>query len=204
MSTLSTLLTVAAVHWLGMVSPGPNVLLVAQTAMARSRAAALAAALGVATGALLLASAAALGLGLVIEAADWLLPALQVAGGVYLVYLGVRIWRGAGDPPPRSDEGPGRGHYYARGVLTNLSNPKSAVFFASILTAVLSDATATWVRVAAVGVIVVDAAIWHCLLAVAFARPGVTRWYGGRKLLIDRLVGAGLIALGARLATVWL
>ncbi|MBA3264573.1 MAG: LysE family transporter [Thermoleophilaceae bacterium] len=207
MSPLSTLLTVAAVHWLAMVSPGPNVLLVAQTAMARSRGSALAAALGVATGAGLLATAAALGLGLAIDELAWLRQALQVAGGAYVAYLGLQIWRGARDPP-RPEAGAsndaGRARYYARGLLTNLSNPKAAVFFASVLTAALDKAVSTWVRLAAVGVIVVDAVAWHCLLALLFGRPGVTRWYGRRKPLIDHIVGAGLVLLGARLATLGL
>jgi len=204
MSTPSTLLTVAAVHWLGMASPGPNVLLVTQTAMARSRGAAVAAALGVATGALVLSSAAALGLGIALRGSEPVLHGLQAAGGAYLVYLGARIWREAREPLRAAGDAAGHGRYYVRGLLTNLSNPKAAVFFASILTAVLSDAGSAWVRAAAVTVIVVDAVVWHCLLAVTFARRGVRGWYAGHKPAIDRVAGAGLILLGARLATVWL
>jgi RhtB (resistance to homoserine/threonine) family protein len=204
MSTLSTLLTVASVHWLGMASPGPNVLLVAQTAMARSRAGAIAAALGVATGALILSSLAALGLGVAIQGSDALLHALQTAGGAYLVYLGVRIWREARETLSPAPDAAGHGRYFARGLLTNLSNPKAAVFYASILTAVLSDTDSEWVRAAAVGVIVIDAVVWHCFLAVTFARSGVRGWYGRRKGAIDHVVGAALVVLGAWLATIWL
>jgi RhtB (resistance to homoserine/threonine) family protein len=204
MSTLWTLLTVASVHWLGMASPGPNVLLVAQTAMARSRGRALAAALGVATGALVLSSLAALGLAVAIRGSDTLLHALQTAGGAYLVYLGSRVWREARESLQQAPVGAGHGRYFARGLLTNLSNPKAIVFYASVLTAVLADTDSEWVRVAAVGVIVVDAVVWHCFLAVTFTRPGVRGWYGRRKGAIDRVVGAGLALLGAWLATIWL
>jgi threonine efflux protein len=203
MSPLSTLLTVAAIHWVAMVSPGPNVLLVAQTAMARSRRSALAVAVGVACGAGVLATGAAVGLALVIEQVGWLRHAIQIAGGAYLVYLGFVTWRGAADPPSRPQRGGGAGDSVRddllRGLLTNLTNPKAAVFFGSILAPTLDEAVSDWVRLAAVGVIVVDALCWHCLLALAFARPGVRRLYGRAKLVVDRVVGAALALFGARL-----
>jgi threonine efflux protein len=201
---MSTLLTVAAIHWVAMVSPGPNVLLVAQTAMARSRRAALAAAAGVASGAALLATGAAVGLGVVTREVAWLGDALQLAGGAYLVVLGALTWRQAREAPPSPQAdcaGPDDAwRFYRRGLLTNLSNPKAAVFFASILTAALGTTVPDWVRVAAVAVIAVDALLWHCLLALAFGRPGVRRGYGRAKPVVDRLVGAGLGLLGVRLA----
>jgi threonine efflux protein len=204
MSPLSTLVTVAAIHWAAMASPGPNVLLVTQTAMARSRRSALAVAVGVASGAAVLATAAAIGLTVVIEQATWARHALQVAGGAYLVFLGVQTWRSAHEPPPppdpaQRDDDPTR--YYLRGLLTNLTNPKAAVFFGSVLAPTLDQAVSEWVRIAAVAIIVVDALLWHCLLAVLFARPGVRNLYARAKVVVDRLVGAALALLGLRLAS---
>jgi threonine efflux protein len=204
MSPLSTLLTVAAIHWAAMASPGPNVLLVSQTAMARSRRSALAVAVGVASGAAVLATAAAVGLTVLIEEAGWARDALQLAGGAYLVFLGVQTWRGAHEPPPRpdaagDDENPWG--FYVRGLLTNLTNPKAAVFFGSVLAPTLDQAVSDWVRTAAVALIVVDALLWHCLLAVLFARPAVRRGYARAKTVVDRVVGAALALLGVRLAS---
>ena len=204
MSALSTLLTVAAIHWAAMASPGPNVLLVTQTAMARSRRSALAVAVGVASGAAVLATAAAGGLTVVIEQGTWARHALQLAGGAYLLFLGVQTWRGAREPPPRPeaagrDESPRR--FYLRGLLTNLTNPKAAVFFGSVLAPTLGHAVSGWVRAAAVAIIVVDALLWHCLLALLFARPGVRELYARAKTVVDRLVGAALALLGLRLAS---
>ena len=202
MSPTATLLYVAGVHWVAMVSPGPNVLLVAQTAMSRSRRAALAVAAGVATGAVTLATAAALGLGLLVAQAPWLRTVIQLAGGAYLVYLGVRTWRSAREPlTPPGDEAPdepGRRHF-RRGLLTNLTNPKAAIFFGSILAPTLDVGTSGWVAFAAIGLIAFDALVWHGLLAVLFARPRVQRGYGRAKAMVDRLVGGALSLLGVRL-----
>jgi RhtB (resistance to homoserine/threonine) family protein len=203
MSPTATLLTVAAVHWVAMASPGPNVLLVAQTAMSRGRREALAAAAGVASGALLLSGAAALGLGLLVEGAAPLRTAIQLAGAAYLVYLGVQIWRSAGRPLVVAPAGPRRASLardFRRGLLTNLTNPKALVFFGSVLAPTLDVGESGWVGIAAVVVIAVDALIWHSLLAVAFARPGVQRGYGRAKTTIDRAVGGLLALIGVRLA----
>lgn len=205
MSALSLLASVAVIHLVAMASPGPNVLLVTQTAMSRSRRSALMVACGVSTGSLILSTGAAVGLSLVFEGAAWVRHGIQVAGGAYLVYLGVRTWLAADEPPPPPEpleqlEGESAWRFYSRGLLTNLTNPKAAVFFGTILAPVLDRADADWVVVAAIVLIVFDALWWHCLLAVLFGRPPVRLWYGRSKRLIDRLVGGLLALLGLRLA----
>ena len=200
MSPTATLLYVAAVHWAAMASPGPNVLLVARTAMADSRRAALSAAAGVTCGAVLLATAAAFGLGLLVEQLGWLRTTVQLAGGLYVIFLGVQTWRSAREPLRVGGTGDRSAAHFRRGLLTNLSNPKAAVFFGSILAPTLDVGVSGWVALAAIGVIAVDALVWHCLLAVLFARPGVRRWYARAKSAIDRVVGAALALLGTRLA----
>ncbi len=205
MSTAALLLSVATIHLVAMASPGPNVLVVTQTAMSRSQRDALAVALGVAAGSLLLSSAAAAGLGLVFEQLSWVRSAIQVAGGTYLVYLGAITWRGADAAPPaaqpsRERVGAGGWRLFRRGLYTNLTNPKAAVFFGSILAPVLDQAASAWVVAAAIAIVVANALWWHCLLAVLFARPPVRRWYARSKRVIDRLVGGLLVLLGGRLA----
>ena len=128
---------------------------------------------------------------------------MQLAGGAYLIFIGVQTWRGAGTPPlarsvARRTTGLLRD--YRRGLLTNLTNPKAAVFFGSILAPALDAEVSDAVRVAAVLLIALNALWWHCLLAVVFSLPGVQRGYGRVKPVVDRVVGALLALLGARLA----
>ena len=139
------------------------------------------------------------------EQLSWVRTAIQVAGGTYLVYLGAITWRGADAPPPAAQtrrEGDGAGGWrpFRRGLYTNLTNPKAAVFFGSILAPVLDQAASAWVVAAAIAIVVANALWWHCLLAVLFARPPVRRWYARSKRVIDRLVGGLLVLLGGRLA----
>jgi threonine efflux protein len=93
---LSTFITIWTLHVAAMVSPGPNVLLVSQLAASdRARSAAFAA-LGITCGAALWATCAVLGVNVVFVAFPGLRLALQIAGGVYLLYVAIRLWRSSG------------------------------------------------------------------------------------------------------------
>lgn len=200
MSAATALGSVALIHLLAMISPGPNVLIVIQTAVSRARLAAIAVAVGIATGALVLSAGAALGLGLLIKDVSWLQRALQIAGGAYLLYIGARIAIGARAPMPPVDRAAiterDLRRYWYRGLLTNITNPKAAVFYGSILTGALDADLSTSVRVAAVLVITVNAVWWHCLLAVCFARSRVQAAYRRVKTPVDLTVGGALCAFG--------
>ena len=87
--------SLVAVHFLALISPGPNVLLVTQTAISRTRPAGIMTALGIATGALVWSSTAMGGLNFLADNLAWLYWTLRLFGGVYLFYLGIVIWRRA-------------------------------------------------------------------------------------------------------------
>src|SRR3954471_8325601 len=83
---------------LGAISPGPSFVLVARTAIAVSRRDALATALGMGIGGLVFASAALLGLHVVLTNVPWAYFTIKIAGATYLLYLAVCLWKGARDP----------------------------------------------------------------------------------------------------------
>jgi len=197
------LIEIFLVHVAAMASPGPNVLVVIRTAIAESRRAGLFCAAGVATGGAIWAGGAALGLGLVIANLPIAYDALRVLGGLYLVYLGVRTARSVAGweaPPGVQPRASGR-RAWRRGLLTNLSNPKAAVFFTSVFATLLPADSSLALRIAAVAVIVVDALLWHALLAVVLSSPPAQARYLRARPWIDRVAGVVMIAFGLRLAT---
>lgn len=134
MDTLaSALATFALTSFLIELTPGPNMTYLALVALAEGRRPAYAAVLGVAVGLALLGALAALGLTALITA--WPLAGRLLAWGgtAYLFYLAYEAWQGAGE----HDEGPGAGAplilWFRRGVITNLLNPKAALFYVTIL-----------------------------------------------------------------------
>src|SRR5918992_2275766 len=96
MDAVVSLLAIIAALLVGVVSPGPSFVLVARTAIAASRRDGLAAALGMGLGGVAFGSLALLGVATLLLHAGWLYVGLKLAGGLYLVYLGIMIWRGAG------------------------------------------------------------------------------------------------------------
>jgi len=197
---MNVLLTIAGVHLVGMAVPGPNVLTVSQTAVARSRPAALAVALGVATAALIWATTAAAGLALLLSSINGLELFLRVAGATILVVLGARLIASRDtDASELADRKERLGGFYVKGILVNLSNPKSLVYFTSVFTALIPADASPAIRLAAVAIVVAEAAAWHSLLALLFSRTRPRRLYARLGAGIERTVGGIFVLLGARL-----
>jgi threonine efflux protein len=199
----ATLLTIAGVHALGLLVPGPNVVAVTHTALTRSRRAGVAVALGVAIGALVWSSAASFGLAAVLAHATGLETGLRLAGAAFLIWIGVRHLL-ARDRPAETDStataAGASGSLVARGLLVNLTNPKSLLFFAGVFAALVPAHAPLWLRGAAVGVVVVDSLVWHTTLAVVFSTRPFARAARRTGTAVRRVVGGVFVAFGVRLA----
>lgn len=207
MDHLLPLFSIAIAIALGAISPGPSFVLVARTAIAGSRRAGLGTALGMGLGGFTFATLALLGLIALLAQVPWLYLGLRILGGLYLLHLGWRLWRGAAEPlsvdtSGKAGQGPGQGFGRAvlLGLVTQLSNPKTAVVYAGIFAALLpAQRLPLWLA------LVLPAAIfsiefgWYALVATAFSAGGPRRVYLNAKSWIDRLAGGVMAALGLRL-----
>lgn len=207
MDTTLSLLGIAGAMAVGAMSPGPSFVMVARTAVA-SRADGLAAALGMGAGGLVFAIAALAGL----QAAFLAVPALYLAikgfGGAYLVYLGIRIWRGARQPLAMAQDAdaslpqPGRGkRTFLLGLATQVSNPKTAVVYASIFAAFLPREVPLVLALAVPAVIFCIETGWYAIVALALSSAAPRSAYLRYKTWIDRAAGGVMGLLGLRL--VW-
>ena len=178
-------------------------MLVARISIARSRRDGLAAALAMGVGGVILGGLALLGLRTLLMQAGWLYLGLKVAGGTYLLYLGLRLWRGASEAIAVEDAGeraaaqPVRS--FAIALATQLSNPKAAVIYGSIFAALLPPQPPLWMCLALPPLILLVEAGWYVVVAVAFSSARPRAAYLRSKRWIDRTAGAVLGALGVRL-----
>jgi threonine efflux protein len=136
------LLSLAVVDFLAVASPGPNFLLVSQAATTVSRRHALFVVGGILTSNVTWCAAALLGLSAVFRAAPMLHAGAQTLGALYLVYLGVCLWRASGTRTLTAASTPPRqrfteGSAFMRGWYVGMSNPKSLVYFSSVFTVFL-------------------------------------------------------------------
>ena len=147
------LVAFAAIFSIGVMSPGPNFMVVAQRSVARGRADGIATMLGVVTVSGIWARASLFGIGVLFAAFPWMRSFLRIGGAAYLLWLGVRMWRHANEPLPVVPGGEGGGFWraYRAGLATDLSNAKAVAFYTSAFSAAAPErgSTATlWVALA--------------------------------------------------------
>jgi threonine/homoserine/homoserine lactone efflux protein len=200
MDAAISILSIAGAVTLGAMSPGPSFVMVARTAVASSRADGLAAALGMGVGGVLFACAALLGLHVILTAVPWLYLGLKLVGGAYLIYLGCMIWRGARRPLQIGEGVPSTSRRsFLLGLLTQVSNPKTAVVYASIFVALLpQEVPLAAMLVLPVAIFVIEAG-WYSIVALALSAPSPRAAYLRWKVWVDRAAGGAMGLLGIKL-----
>ena len=193
---LSTFVTIWILHVAAMVSPGPNVLLVSQLAASDRARSAVFAALGVAFGATLWATCAVLGVNVVFAAFPGLRLALQVAGGAYLLYVAIRLWRSNGAASVGRASSVSSWAGFRLGFLTNITNPKVALFFGSIFATSFPAAPSPILQASVVAMVALNAVCWHALLAYLFSRERVRAAYSCTRGVANRIASVIMGALG--------
>ncbi len=188
---------------MGVISPGPSFVVVARLSVSASRRDGLAAAVGMGIGGVVFGALALFGLQTILAHVSWLYDGLRLLGGAYLVYLAIMIWRGAADPiPVSSPDGMLSGNTIrslALGLATQLSNPKTAVVYASIFAAFLPKTTSGWAVAALLPLIFAIEASWYGVVALVLSAGRPRSIYLKAKRWIDRGVAAVIGGLGVRL-----
>jgi threonine/homoserine/homoserine lactone efflux protein len=187
------------------LSPGPDNLMILTLGISRGRRQGMAFGLGCALGCLSHTALAALGISALIAASVWAFLALKVAGGLYLVWLGVQALRSRGGVTV-SGQGDGRSDslraLFVRGLIANAINPKVVLFFLAFLPQFVEAGRG-------------DVASQTALLGVLFTAQAVvlfgaigyfSGWVGqglnrapGIGTWLDRIAGGVFIALGVKL-----
>jgi threonine/homoserine/homoserine lactone efflux protein len=188
------------------VSPGPDMALVmARSAQLGARAGA-AAALGIGAGCLVHIAAAALGLSAILATSATAFTLVKLAGAAYLIWVGVAMLRHPAAPAaggPVADASTSLGAVFVQGLLTNLLNPKVALFFLAFLPQfIAADAPSKAMAFVTLGLIFnLTGTAWN--LGVAWFAARVSSALGAGSVLrtwIDRALGAMFVGLGVRLA----
>nr|WP_298137679.1 LysE family translocator [uncultured Pseudomonas sp.] len=202
MQEMTALFGIATALALGAASPGPSFVMVARTAIASSRNDGLFAALGMGVGALLFAGLALLGLQGLLLAIPSLYLALKVAGGLYLVYLGIRLWRGASQAHNLAELKPAARYAkraFVLGLSTQISNPKTAIVYASVFAAFLPSAPTLTFSLGVTALVFAIESGWYALVAVALSAQRPRHAYLRYQTWIDRAAGGVMFALGLKL-----
>lgn len=187
------------------VAPGLDTALVLRAAALAGARRALAATVGVCCGLLTWGLAVALGLGALLAASGLAYAALRWAGAVYLLWLGldalVRPRRHVADLQGTAPPSDGAGRWFARGLLTNLLNPKVGVFYVTFLPQFVPPGVAVAPFVALLAAIhAAEGIAWLSLLVLATRPLAIVLRRPAVAAALDRLTGLMLVGFGLRLA----
>lgn len=202
MQIFLSLLALMGVHLLAVASPGPGFVSVIQTAVRNPRRIMFMHVLGLGLASALWASSAVFGLQALMVRMAGLYRIMELAGGLYLMWVGFKSWRHAGAPLPAPVEGgtelTARQAIW-RGFSTNIANPKVMVFYVSIFTAVMRPNMPGWVRLVAICITIFDNMALYGTLGTLISTPRAQAGYMGMKTRIDRIAGTVMLGFGAKL-----
>lgn len=194
--TLAFALTALVVE----LTPGPNMAYLAVIAVVEGRRAGLATVAGVALGLAAMGLAAAVGLAVLIQRQPMAYEALRWAGAAYLLYLAWDAWRDSnGDgvaaiPPARLSR------HFARGLVTNLLNPKAALFYLTVVPEFLVPGAGLGANLVLVAVYVAVATLIHAAIVLAAGEAGGWLASAERTRGLRRVLALAMVALAVWVA----
>jgi threonine/homoserine/homoserine lactone efflux protein len=192
------------ISWALIIAPGPDMIYVITRGMAHGRKAGMLSAVGVVCGILIHTTAAAVGLTLILQTSAFAFLFVKFAGAVYLIYLGIKAWRDKStfQLPPSAALATSHALFW-QGVLSNVLNPKIAIFFLAFLPQFV-DYSSGQVTLQMVLLGLTFACFGLCfLLVVGYSSGTIGSWLTYRpqyRQFFQRLAGGMLVVLGIRLA----
>jgi threonine/homoserine/homoserine lactone efflux protein len=203
MQTYMSVIAITGALAAGAVSPGPSFIYVARNAISLSRQHGFATALGMGSGACIFALIALLGLQAVFTAVPFAFWLLKIVGGAYLVYLASKILRHARKPLQQLNtdqtDNMTLGRAYLFGLLTQISNPKTAIVFAGVFSALLpQEIPAYFYAAIPFAAFCVDAG-WYFIVAFVLSSEAPRKAYLRFKAVFDSTAGCVMGLLGLKL-----
>ncbi|NVK46324.1 MAG: LysE family translocator [Rhodobacteraceae bacterium] len=202
--TLAIFLSILSLHFVAAMSPGPSFVVSVRTAASEGFRPAFGLAVAFGLGAVIWALAAMSGLSILFELFPRAYLAFKIAGGLFLIWIGYKTLRHARDPLPEATvlaSPRSLANAFRLGLMTQLSNPKPAVFFGAVFAGLIPPETSVVIKAILLFFVFFDETLWYVIVARLFSRQKARQAYGRAKFWTDRALG-GLIALfGARIAT---
>ena len=189
------------------LTPGPDTAYILGRSIAQGREAGIASALGICVGSIFHTSAAALGLSAILATSALAFGAIKLLGGVYLVFLGLKMIfeRGGQLSLPSNFRRRTRNAAFRQGILTNVLNPKVALFFLAFLPQFIDPASnAKVLAFVVLGLTFVTTGTVWCVIVAWFASALRGRIRNNETIgrSLNRAAGALFVLIGVRLVTV--
>ncbi len=203
MNTTMTLLSVISIWSIAVITPGPNLLITVQTTVNHSRLSGMFTVLGTCTGTMIWAVVGYFGITYLFTVSPWIYITLKIGGGSYLIYLGIKSVISLCRSTTKANE-PQCKHRkllmdWQKGLITNLSNPKTAMFVTSIFVSVLPEEPSVLIGMLSVTVMTFISLFWYSVVVFLFSSKTIRSYYERAENWIQGFAGAAFIAFGTKL-----
>ncbi|NNH35306.1 threonine transporter RhtB [Acinetobacter terrestris] len=204
---MSLLLTICALHFVAQLSPGPDVLLIAKSSASTSRANTLKIILGISVGIVVWVVLTLLGFTVLMQQFPWIQQVLMLLGGVFLARMGWAMLNGGLKTLKQEtnlDEtqqlaAPDSKNHFLLGLLTNLSNPKTLIYFSSVFSLALSSSASAHLKTQLAVIIPLQTFLVFALFMLIMSMPKIKAAYQRSGSYID-IISGGLFLIFA----IWL
>lgn len=201
MEWIGVFVAVFAIFLPALILPGPDFIGVVRSAMVHGTRAGLLTTLGVALCLGFYATLSMAGLSAILIEYQWLAFAVRVAGGLYLMYLGVTLLFAKPEALEigEADRARSGSSPFVFGLLVTLTNPKAIVLFTSVFATSVTAETPAWVMAAMVALVVASALVWYTLVTLFMPSAPVLKRFSRARHWLERVAGACFVAIGGKI-----
>ncbi|WP_446890291.1 LysE family transporter [Acinetobacter lwoffii] len=200
---MSLLFTICLLHFVAQLSPGPDILLIAKSAASTTRQNALKVIAGISAGIVVWVVLTLAGFTVLIDQFPWIQQALMLLVGMFLAKMGWAMLKGGvhsfKNRHQTDDDTNGQmqaKNYFMLGLWTNLSNPKTLIYFSSVFSLALSSSASDYLKAQLAVIIPLQTFITFALLMLLISQPKIKTLYQRSGSYIDMISG-GLFLLFA-------
>ena len=198
---LQIILTTILIWTIAVIVPGPNFFITIQSAISKNDHSVFFVVLGIVIGTFIWAVLSLYGLAFLLKNAPNLYMAFKIIGGIYLIYLGIKLILNKEDIKEielAKEEINSYTKSFFVGVFTNLSNPKTAMFITSLFATITTTETTNIQMVFLVFLILLISTIWYSLVALIFKKEYLKKLYIKFKKAIEYISGTIFIGFGTK------
>ncbi len=203
MNLIFILLSVASIWSIAVITPGPNFFITAQTTVKHSHAAGIFVVLGTCTGTIIWSIAGYFGIAYLFIAAPWIYTTLKVVGGSYIIYLGIMLIMSSCKSSTKVDipKENSQSNFlnWRKGLITNLANPKTAMFITSLFASVLPKEPTIFIGISIIALMVAISLIWYSFVVLIFSSNKFSDYYNQMQKWLEGFAGIIFVFFGVKL-----
>jgi RhtB (resistance to homoserine/threonine) family protein len=195
-------LTLAILHFLAVIIPGPDFALILGTSLSQSKKSAFLASFGLGFGILFHTLLAVFGLSAVLNYSTLAYSVIKILGGLYIIWIGLQMsgfWFSKETKNTCSSlQNNDMQNHFLKGLLTNILNPKVALFFVAIFSQTVSTSTPLQFKLFYGFEMAIATTIWFCVVANIFTNKSLKSTFSKYITKITKFTGGAMILLGIK------